>query len=224
MLVATAYYKMNASNSNSISQQHGQFTAAETEDMLFMASDVDFKEDISSDSDSECLETPSLEESLQEEDEEDESEQGQQVMVEVECPASPISAVTEADIAKTATQDQGPSVIAFNPRGRPKKMVTTLDKAFDENNYDMLDLNSLTKKECEVFMQTGKRKNEGKTIRWLNSRPSTAGHQNAANIISGNTGVKTEYRSILDPRKAWELFFTRDMLSLIVMNIKINSV
>ena len=90
----------------------------------------------------------------------------------------------------------------------------------------MLDLNSLTKKECEVFMQTGKRKNEGKTIRWSNSRPCTAGCQNAANIISGNTGVKTEYRSILDSRKAWELFFTPDMLSLIVMytNIKITSV
>ena len=147
-------------------------------------------------------------------------------MVEVECPASPISAVTEADIAKTATQDQGPSVIAFNPRGRPKKMVTTLDKTLDENNYDMLDLNSLAKKECEVFMQTGKRKNEGKTIIWSNSQPSTAGRQNTANIISGNTGVKTEYRSILDPRKAWELFFTPDMLSVIVMctNIKINSI
>ena len=75
-------------------------------------------------------------------------------------------------------------------------------------------------------MQTGKRKNEGKTNRWSNSRLSTAGRQNAANIISGNTGVKTKYRSILDPRKAWELFFNPDMLSLIVMytNIKINSV
>ena len=57
------------------------------------------------------MKLPSLEEPLEEEDE---SEQGQQIMVEVECPASPISAVTEADIAKTATQDQGPSVIAFN--------------------------------------------------------------------------------------------------------------
>ena len=216
---------MNASNSNSISQQHGQFTAAEAEDMLFTASDVYFEEDISSNSDSECLETPSLEESL-EEKEEDESEQGQQIMVEVEGPASPISAVTEADVAKTATQDQGPSVIAFNHRRRPKKMVTTLDKNLDENNYDMLDLNSLTKKECEVFMQTGKKKNEGKTIRWSNSRICTAGRQNAANIISGNTGVKTEYRSILDSRKAWELFFTPDMLSLSVMytNIKLTSV
>ena len=89
--------------------------------------DVDFEEDMSSDSDSKCLETPSLEESLEEE-EEDESEQGQQkIMVEVECPALPISAVTEADIVKTATQDQEPSVIAFNPRGRPKKMVTKLN-------------------------------------------------------------------------------------------------
>ena len=189
MLVATAYYKMNASNSNSISQQHGQFNAAEAEDMLFTASDVDFEGDISSDSNSKCLETPLLEESLEEEDE---SEQGQQIMVEVECIASPISAVTEADIAKTATQDQGPSVIAFNLPGRPKKMVTTLDKALDESNYDMLDLNSLTKEKCEVFMQTGKRKNEGKTIKWSNSRPSTAGRQNAANILSGNTRVKTE--------------------------------
>ena len=165
-----------------------------------------------------------MEESLEEK--EDESEQGQQIMVEVECPASPISAVTEADIAKTATQDQGPSAIAFNPQGRPQKKVTTLDKALDEKNYDMLDLNSLTKTECEVFMQTGKRKNEGKTIRWSNSRPCTAGRQNAANIISGNIGVKTEYRSILDSRKAWELFFTPDMSSLTVMytNIKINSV
>ena len=142
--------------------------------MLFKASDVDFGEDIFSDSNSECLETPSLEESLEEE-EEDESEQGQQIMVEVKCPASPISPVTEADIAQTAIQDQVPFVFAFNLRGRPKKMVTTLDKALVENNYDMLDLNSLTKKECEVFMQTGKRKNEGKTIRWSNSRPSTAG-------------------------------------------------
>ena len=170
---------------------------------LFTASDVDFEEDMSSDSDSECLETPSLEESLEEEDE---SEQGQQIMVEVECTASPISAVTEADIAKTATQDQGPSVIAFNPQGRPKKMVTTLDKAVGENNYDMLDLNSLAKKECEVFMQIGKRKNEEKTIRWSNSGPSTAGRQNAVNIISGNTRVKAEYRSILDPKKRGNYF------------------
>ena len=129
-------------------------------------------------------------------------------------------------LPKTATQDQGPYVIAFNPQGRNKKMVETLDKALNDNNYHILDLNSLAKKEGEVFMQTRKRKNEEKTIRWSNSRPSTTRLQNAANIISGNIGVKTEYRSILDQAKAGKLFFTPGILSLVVMytNIKINLV
>ena len=91
----------------------------------------------------------------------------------------------------------------------------------------MLDLNSLAKKRMRsIYADWKKKKNEGSIIKWSNSRPSTAGRQNAANIISGNTGVKTEYRSILDPKKTGKLFFTPDMLSLVVMctNIKINLV
>ena len=37
---------MNMRNSNSISQQHGEFTAAEAENMLFKASHEDLEEDL----------------------------------------------------------------------------------------------------------------------------------------------------------------------------------
>ena len=70
--------------------------------MLFTASDVDYKEDMSSNSDSKYLETPSLEESLEEEDR---SHQGQHIKVEEEYTASPFFAATKANIAKTVTED-----------------------------------------------------------------------------------------------------------------------
>ena len=136
--------------------------------MLFTASDVDFEEDISSDSDSECLETPSLEEPLEEEDE---SEQGQQIMVELECPASPISAVTEADIAKTATQDQEPSVIAFNPRDGPKKRLQRLIKPLTKTITICWTLIHLQKKNAKYLCRPEKER--------MKERPSdgqTPGH------------------------------------------------
>ena len=99
----------------------------------------------------------------------------------IECTALQISVVTEADVAKAVTQDQGPSKIAFNSQGRFKNMFATLDKALDKNNYDMLDFKSSAKKNARYLCRPEKDKAKKKLSD--NQAPSQIGLHLGAKML-----------------------------------------
>jgi len=108
--------------------------------------------------------------------------------------------------------------IGKSQRQKNKIFVCSIDDALNENNYNTMS-NSSTEKTYEASMELAKsKKNKEGNIKWSNIPPNLAGRQSSANVITGNTGVKNEYKKILDPRKAWELFFSSDMISSIVFN------
>ena len=63
-----------------------------------------------------------------------------------------------------------------------------------------------------------KGKTGGKNIKCSNTPPTSSGRQSVANDVGGDIGFVNARRSISEPRDAWEIFFSLDMLSHIIHN------
>ena len=109
------------------------------------------------------------------------------------------------------------SLLPSQPPSSSTNIITNLKVAINENNYDLLDLNSKEKKVYEASTED-KGKTEGKNIKWPNTPPTSSGRQSAANVVNGDIGVVNAHRGISEPRDVWENFFTPDMLSHIIHN------
>ena len=62
------------------------------------------------------------------------------------------------------------------------------------------------------------RNDRGTTIEWSNQPPNTRGRQTSSNVTTGRIGMRGQAKTAKKPWEAWELFFTDEMLSLIVAN------
>ena len=60
------------------------------------------------------------------------------------------------------------------------------------------------------------RNDRGTTIEWSNQPPNTRGRQTSSNVTTGRIGMRGQAKTAKKPWEACELFFTNEMLSLIV--------
>lgn len=97
-----------------------------------------------------------------------------------------------------------------------KRLVRDIESSLDPENYDIHEPSS-GEKVYTAYLERPKRKNDpGVKIKWTNIPPPANGRQDRANVITGRVGVRGAARSADKPRKAWELFFSREMLLHIV--------
>ena len=112
-------------------------------------------------------------------------------------------------------------------RNFSKKFINSIDSALNPDNYNILDLSDIEKKQFKVVLEKQSSKSLGHNITWTNDPPASySGRLTARNIISGPVGVRNEAKQCKTPIAAWELFFSANILSHIVemTNKKISSV
>ena len=97
-----------------------------------------------------------------------------------------------------------------------KKAINSVDDALNETNYDMIEAfsdeqNTVYSAQLDSILG----KESKRTIKWSKTPPTAVGRQGAQNVILGDTGVCNQYKQANSPRKAWELFFSANILSLV---------
>ena len=90
------------------------------------------------------------------------------------------------------------SLSPSQPPSSSINIITSLEAALNENNYDLLDLNPKEKQVYEAST-AGKGKTGGKNIKWSNTLSTSSGRQSAANVVSGDIGVVNAHRGISEP-------------------------
>ena len=93
------------------------------------------------------------------------------------------------------------SLSPSQPPSSSTNIITNLEAAPNENNYNLLDLNPIEKKVYKASTED-KGKTGGKNIKWSNTPLTSSGRQSAANGVSGNVEVVNAHRSICEPRDA----------------------
>ena len=102
-------------------------------------------------------------------------------------------------------------------RNFSKKFINSIDSALNPNNYNILDLSDIEKKQFKVVLEKQSSKSLGHIITWTNDPPASCGGRlTVRNVISGPVGVRNEAKQCKTPIAAWELFFSANILSHIV--------
>ena len=67
-----------------------------------------------------------------------------------------------------------------------------------------------------AYLEKAKGRTPGVKIKWSNEAPVATGRQARSDVITGRVGVRGAAKTAKEPRQAWELFFTHEMLEIIV--------
>ena len=93
--------------------------------------------------------------------------------------------------------------------------ITSINTALLEEYYEPIDRTSDVE-QYEVLTKKATKDHPEEKIRWTNIPPERFGRQASKNIIRNSSGVKHEYRNRLKIKSSWELFFSLDILTIIV--------
>ena len=85
-----------------------------------------------------------------------------------------------------------------------------------EEHYHPLDLTLNEEKSYRVELQKANKNQRGAVITWSNTPPAMRGRQARSDVIQGTIGVRQEFKDYISPKATWELFFTLDILAIIV--------
>ena len=107
------------------------------------------------------------------------------------------------------------------PPGRkvlpPGRLVRDIESYLDPINYDEYNFPAEEKISSSYLERPKNRHDCGVKIHWSNQPPSGRGRQTSSNMISGRIEVRRgQAAKATTAREAWELFFTNEMMSLIV--------
>ena len=134
-----------------------------------------------------------------------------------------------------ALEDETPDNNANNeiealPRKRSRldqdaNKITSIDTPLLEEYYEPIDRTSDVE-QYEVLTKKATKDHPKEKIKWTNIPPKRFCRQASKNIIQNSSGVKHEYRNRLKIKSSWELFFSLDILTIIVdmTNKKISKV
>ena len=96
---------------------------------------------------------------------------------------------------------------------RSKRLVHDLESALSPANYNKI-AEVKTQKLYTACLE--KQKNYTKSVTWSNTKPSFIGRQSRHSVIIGQPGPIGDAKQALDSFKAWELFFSHEILRIIV--------
>ena len=97
-----------------------------------------------------------------------------------------------------------------------EKHITDISTALQEEHYHPLDLTLNEEKSYRVELQKANKNQRGAVITWSNTPPAMRGRQARSDVIQGTIGVRQEFKDYISPKATWELFFTLDILAIIV--------
>ena len=99
-----------------------------------------------------------------------------------------------------------------------EKLITNIGTALQEEHYNPLDLISNKRRSYEVELQKASKDQQGAFTTWTNSPPAMCGRQARSyyNVIQCAVGARQEFKDYVSPKATWELFFTLDILAIIV--------
>lgn len=95
-----------------------------------------------------------------------------------------------------------------------RKTIFNLETALDESNYD--DITISEGKTFKVVTSKKTSRSEEQSVNWTSTKPVATGRQSAADIITTRPGPRGRARGIQDPEQAWRLFFSDEMIDLVV--------
>ena len=104
-----------------------------------------------------------------------------------------------------------------------KRLVNGLDKCFEPENYDALELPSEKKEFSAVMEKKTRNKPEEEKITWRNYKVTRRGRQGRENVIQNPGGVHSAVARAADtPEKCFNVFFTPAMIRLCVDMTNLN--
>lgn len=124
------------------------------------------------------------------------------------------SAPARATLATEGAESGGGEPPTRRARTTRSNAVFNLETALDPVNYDDVQL-----QEGEVFKVVTSKKtrtSEEQSVTWTSDKPSVTGRQSAADVMSTRPGPRGRARHVQDPEQAWRLFFSDEMISLMV--------
>ena len=92
--------------------------------------------------------------------------------------------------------------------------VTSIHSALDANNYKLLTPTTNHKRYIAVLQKAKKEKNQ--EITWSNIQQCSTGWQPRSDVLPNNPGVAGVSTHADTARKAWELFFSKDMIKIVL--------
>ena len=130
------------------------------------------------------------------------------------------SLLTDAFFEDKTPDNNANNEIEALPRKRSRldqdaNKITSIDMALLEEYYEPIDRISDVER-YEVFTKKATKDHPEEKIKWTNIPPERLGKQTSKNIIRNSSGVKHEYRNLLKIKSSWELFFSFDILTIIV--------
>ena len=152
-----------------------RFNAAEAEDLIFELSESDFDEVLCSESKSydDYFATCSIAAVAEVDAQfENEAQSYENDSNQSSCKKDIGDAVNDRENALDANFLQ--SILPSQPPSSSTNIISSLEAALNENNYDLLDLNPKEKKVNRASIE-GKGKTGGKNIKWSNTPPTSSG-------------------------------------------------
>lgn len=122
-------------------------------------------------------------------------------------------------LENSSDEDAEPPHPLHNVRhpGRSKRLVCSLEKALDENNYEEFNTPNEEKTISVVISKKTKNSPE-KNIVWTTSAPRAVGKRSAADIVHSPDTVRGTGRVAKSPQEAWKVFFSDEILQKVVDN------
>ena len=101
-----------------------------------------------------------------------------------------------------------------NASKRSKKLVNNLNSALNLSNYD--DISNVTVQKIYTACLEKQKSSQIKSISWTNVKPPFVGRQSRTSVIIGQPSPFGEAKQALECIKAWEPFFSDDIIKTIV--------
>ena len=98
--------------------------------------------------------------------------------------------------------------------------ITSIHSSLDANNYKLLTPTTNHKRYTAVSQKAKTKKEKNQEITWSNIQQCSTGRQPRSDLLQNNPGVAGVATHADTARKAWELFFSKDRMKIMLERTK----
>ena len=97
-----------------------------------------------------------------------------------------------------------------------KRKVHDLSSSLDVGNYNPVSFSDANVVVHKATLEKATRKNPAKEVVWTNQKPANIGRQTSENVVKVTPGPNSKSINAKTPMDAWELFFSENILQIIL--------
>ena len=103
-----------------------------------------------------------------------------------------------------------------------QRPVHNLESCLDESNFDKLQLPQEKVEYSAVLLRKNRTNDKEETIKWRNYKTARRGRQGAENVLGSEGGVMPNAANAKTPGECFNLFFTEEVIGLLVERTNAN--